>query len=53
MGFAPIKFDSKSQICYAAGTVLFDQDVFALQVPMRDGWFALRAVDLSVQMAQA
>lgn len=53
MGFAPIKFDSKSQICYAAGAVLFDQDVFALQVSVRDGRFALRAVDLSVQMTQA
>lgn len=50
---APVKFDSKSEVCYTAGSVLFYQDVFALQVSVCDGWFALSAVDLSVQMTEA
>lgn len=50
---APVKLDRQSQVCYATEPVLFHQDVFALQVSVRDGRFALRAVDLRVQMAQA
>lgn len=49
----PVKFDSKSKVCYATGPVLFYQNVFALQVSVCDGWFALCAVDLSVQMTEA
>lgn len=50
---APVELDRQPQVCYAAEPVLFHQDVFALQVSVRDGRFALRAVDFRVQMAQA
>lgn len=42
-----------TQVCDAAAQLLCDQDVFALQVPVCDGRFALCAEDLSVQVHQA
>lgn len=42
-----------TQVCDAAAQLLCDQDVFALQVPVRDGWFPFGAKDLRVQMHEA
>lgn len=53
MYVVPVKLDSQSEVCYTAGSVLFYQDVFTLQVSVCDGWFALCAVDLSVQVTEA
>lgn len=49
----PVKFDRQSKVCYTAGSVLFYQDVFTLQVSVCNGWFALCAIDLSVQVTEA
>lgn len=48
----PVVFNSQTQISDAACSVLLDKDVLALQVSVSDGWFALCAVDLGVEMAQ-
>ncbi len=44
---------SQAQISDATGAILLHEDVFALQVSVSDGRFALRAVDLCVEVAQA
>lgn len=44
----PVHFDGKPEVRYTAETVLFHQDVFALQVSVCDGRLALHAVDLGV-----
>lgn len=49
----PVELDSETEVGNAAGTVLLDQDVLALQVSVGDGGLSLRAVDLSVQVAEA
>lgn len=49
----PVELDSQSQVCDTTRAILLHQDVFALQVSVRDGWLALRPVDLSVQVAEA
>jgi len=50
---APVELDGEAEVGDAAGAVLLDQDVLALQVPVGDGRLALRAVDLGVQVAEA
>lgn len=42
-----------TQVCNAAGQLLCDKDVFALQVPVCDGRFPLCAKYLCVQVHQA
>lgn len=49
----PVKLDSQPKVRYTAGSILFNKDVFTLQVSMRDGRFSLRAIDLSVQVTEA
>ena len=49
----PVELDGEAEVGDAAGAVLLDQDVLALQVPVGDGRFALRAVDLRVEVAEA
>ncbi len=49
----PVVFHSQAQISDATGAILLHEDVFALQVSVSDGRFALRAVDLCVEVAQA
>ena len=49
----PVHFDGKPEVRYTAESVLFHQDVFALQVSVCDGRLALHAVDLGVQVAEA
>lgn len=53
MSCVPIKLDSQTEVCNTAGSILFNQDVFALQVSVCNSWFALCAVDLSVEMTKA
>lgn len=48
----PVVFNSQTQISDAASAVLLDEDVLALQVSVSDGWFALRTIDLSMEVAQ-
>ncbi len=50
---SPVVFHSQAQISDATGAILLYEDVFALQVSVSDGRFALRAVDLCVEVAQA
>lgn len=50
---SPVVFHSQAQISDAAGAILLYEEVFALQVSVSDGRFALRAVDLCVEVAQA
>lgn len=49
----PVELDGEAEVGDAAGAVLLDQDVLALQVAVGDGRLALRAVDLRVQVAEA
>lgn len=42
-----------TEVSNAALSLLFDQYVFALEVSVGDGWFALRAKDFDVEMRQA
>ena len=49
----PVELDGEAEVGDAAGAVLLDQDVLALQVSVGDGWFALRAVNLGVQVTEA
>lgn len=50
---SPVVFHSQAQISNATGTILLYEDVFALQVSVSDGRFALRTIDLCVEVAQA
>lgn len=50
---APVKLDGEAQVSDAAGSVLLDQDVLALQVSVGDGGLPLRAVDFRVQVTEA
>lgn len=49
----PVELDGEAEVSDAAGAILLDQDVLALQVSVGDGGFALRPVDLRVQVAEA
>ena len=49
----PVKLDSKSEVCYTTRRIFFNQNVFTLQVSVCDGWFALCAIDLCVQVTEA
>ena len=49
----PDELDCQSQVCDAAGAVPLHQDVLALEVAVGDGGFALGAVDLRVEVAEA
>lgn len=49
----PDEFDGKTQVCDAAGPILLYQDVLALQVSVGDGWLALGAKDLCVEVTEA
>lgn len=49
----PVVFHSQAQISDAACAILLYEDVFALQVSVSDGRFALCAVDLCVEVAKA
>lgn len=49
----PVELDGEAEVGDAAGAVLLDQDVLALQVAVGDGRLPLRAVDLRVQVAEA
>lgn len=42
-----------TKVSNAALSVLFNQYIFALEVSVGDGWFALGAEDLNVEMCQA
>lgn len=53
MYVVPVKLDSQSEVCYTTGPIFFNQNVFTLQVSVCDGWFALCAIDLSVQVTEA
>lgn len=50
---SPVVFDSQAQISDATCAVLFNEDVFAFQVSVSDGRFALCAIDLCVEVTQA
>lgn len=50
---APVKLDGQAQVSDAAGSVLLDQDVLALQVSVGDGGLPLRAVDFRVKVTEA
>lgn len=41
-----------TQICYATLSILLNQDVFALQISMSNGWFPLGPKYLYVQMCE-
>lgn len=49
----PVDLDGQSEVSDTTGPVSFHQDVFTLQVSVCDGRFALRAVDLGVQVTKA
>ena len=49
----PVELDGEAEVGDAAGAVLLDQDVLALEVSVGDGGLSLRAVDLRVQVAEA
>lgn len=50
---SPVELDGEAEVSDAAGSVLLDEDVFALEVAVSDGRFALRAEDLCMQVTQA
>lgn len=52
-GLWPDELDGQAEVSDAAGAVPLHQDVFALQVSVGDGRFALRAEDLRVKVAEA
>lgn len=49
---SPDKLDCQAQVSDAAGPVSFHQDVFALQVSVSDGRFALGTEDLGVEVTE-
>lgn len=50
---SPVELDGEAEVGDAAGSILLDQDVLALEVAVSDGRFALRAEDLRMQVTQA